>query len=892
MKSTTHNTTQHNTFEREEPDCTCAKMSSSTNEIYIPTEEEKKYQEEEDSCRQDATDSMMAGYCNGGPLVPEAAEHLSTGAPSSRSQRKKRMLALPAANEEQDNRVEQKIPSLSGQAAAPSQTCAAATKATNGLDSSPTAFLVHPRTMQNWYQLRNDVVTTYKPLLRRAESTCMTEKSFRMYKVLRSVPFLQEIVGGEEFTRIQNTIKKKEDSFSAMSVIFAISDLQNVHLELVNVHTNLLQLAMLSQAEGSTQSKTSTSKASSLDQMDLEAARNVENMGLKTGDLGRPKTLETLARLGDRMLTARKDLGVYEKAVESFNAKFQKMVQQIVKSWANPNESTVPSMDKKRRDTSMDKKRRDQDIKQMEAWLSQDGTPTVSATTFASCLPAPRSDEKLEAQPFLAALLRSLGNCLDDVYDNERITWPKIAGTPPKTAALRDRQRRFLEKDERNRIADGSIAVHGRFVYLLRDDAVEIPVEMKPTLRMSQPNPRDLAEEAADQIYAHLARHVGVCFNFAGAGVDGKATGVVLLTSCVKIIQLQLINMGTAKVRLVGFETPLLPLMTRDNYDEWTAGVEEKQKIAGLKNILYPSSSEQENESSGAVDKEIPAGIIALASLFISRREELFGPDKDKWKSEKLDTLIGHGSFSTVYTHKHKTNAVIKLSRYGETSELEREAAVLKELQQEKCDLIVRASKDDTTTTVSVHLGGVEVHIPAIILEPRGFPIWTHPDLIYSETKKATVLRFGKDLQKALEFVHRRKYLHNDISPNNIMFTREKKVFLIDFGLASKVGDKLKGFKGSPLFAHAQVFRKYPSRTWEAKIEHDFAGLSFSMAAIMSGRRRPWLAFQPCNVNEGKKSLFQGWVSERHKEATKWLTDAGFTREWLDWCDEQHVIAS
>jgi len=65
-------------------------------------------------------------------------------------------------------------------------------------------------------------------------------------------------------------------------------------------------------------------------------------------------------------------------------------------------------------------------------------------------------------------------------------------------------------------------------------------------------------------VLSHLAKQVGIAFNFAGVGIDARATGVVLNAAYVKIVQLRLEKMGTDKAKLIQLETKCLPLLSRN----------------------------------------------------------------------------------------------------------------------------------------------------------------------------------------------------------------------------------------------------------------------------------------------------------------------------------------
>jgi len=61
---------------------------------------------------------------------------------------------------------------------------------------------------------------------------------------------------------------------------------------------------------------------------------------------------------------------------------------------------------------------------------------------------------------------------------------------------------------------------------------------------------------------------------------------------------------------------------------------------------------------------------------------------------------------------------------------------------------------------------------------------------LFSGTWHEACLRVGRDIARALAHAHERGVLHRDLKPSNIMLTREGRVLLLDFGLASLVGSQ------------------------------------------------------------------------------------------------------
>jgi len=241
-------------------------------------------------------------------------------------------------------------------------------------------------------------------------------------------------------------------------------------------------------------------------------------------------------------------------------------------------------------------------------------------------------------------------------------------------------------------------------------------------------------------------------------------------------------------------------------------------------------------------DSNVPSGLVALWSLMTTSRKDLVGPIP--LQSGGLGGMIGFGSFAAVYKHKQVAAHVIKLlRRFGSKVALEKEAAVLKALQHDASGSGNGGTCADCVPRVvsfrnfRVELGGVDVALPALVTEPRGVGIELMLARLDNNQRRKRLVSIGENLALSRKCVHEKGYLHNHVSPKNMMYNEYKeKAFLIDFGLASKVNETLSGFRGTPLYAHHSIFTHYPNKTWCPKSGYGFTSLAFSMAILSNGR--------------------------------------------------------
>eukprot|EP00980_Cylindrotheca_fusiformis_P002970 scaffold687_cov77-Cylindrotheca_fusiformis.AAC.1 len=364
--------------------------------------------------------------------------------------------------------------------------------------------------------------------------------------------------------------------------------------------------------------------------------------------------------------------------------------------------------------------------------------------------------------------------------------------------------------------------------------------------------------EAENQIIGHLAKHVGVGFQFRGVGVvDTIATGVAMTPSCMRIIQLELVDV----CRPERFE-----------------GSTKLSDCGKLKSELYPTIEEK---------SDVPGGITALWNIMSCNRRALVGPSKinddDGGEEGRVDAMISFGAYATIHKiaapkgadeeiAKIREDQVMKLSRFGPHSLLEREAGILQELAkraiqegtsqvlQQSIVTCVEFNKEEPMT---VH--NDKMKEPALVLSPRGM---SSRGFMKTECNSGKVLNgWSGQLSSALCHIHRLGFFHNDISPKNIMVKVDADAhhqpFLIDFAFASEKDEYNVGFVGTPRYTHSDIFEKYPNETWQSKPEYDFCALALSLATLAAQGLYLWDSFPPSNYCFEDEDLLESWVVHR-----------------------------
>ena len=511
--------------------------------------------------------------------------------------------------------------------------------------------------------------------------------------------------------------------------------------------------------------------------------------------------------------------------------------------------------------------------------------------------PGIEAEEVACVQPFLKGLLCALGNMAAEAdWDTKHQSSSEFSPTnssPTKSNVLSNRIISSTDK-RRRRIVDKSLSTHNRYIFLFRDDCIEIPVEVKPGKRAKMTS-TDLLKECKNQILGHLAKHVSVGFNFMEIGIDTKATGVVITPCCVEFVQLCLENIGTPAARLAIYDTGPLPLLSLDNFLTWKG--KESSPIAPTrkKKANIETADTAFGYDKAVTAKDVPLGLVALANLMTMERKDLMGHSAQFELEEKEADLhlLAWGSFSLIYkcqAQDQEEPCVKKFPRYAFYKKvLDNEKQVLQDLRN-MSNVVSLQDSDDA----KIKIGTVFEEVPSLTLTPLGLKI----ELYLLNLKKKEngscclskkIKEMGAKLRTALASIHEKGYVHNDISPKNIIVHKDEP-YLIDFGIASKTDKQIKGFRGTPHFTAKTVFMKYPWTEWTPKSDFDFCAFALSMAwlsgQIINGNKT-WNSFQPCKVGgqeykDNEESL-NDWANSRYETAKANFDSLGDDfAEWIN----------
>jgi len=442
------------------------------------------------------------------------------------------------------------------------------------------------------------------------------------------------------------------------------------------------------------------------------------------------------------------------------------------------------------------------------------------------------------------------------------------------------------------RSADLSIAKPGRFQVAMLDHALKLLIEVKSLTRKNQ-SQSSLHHESFEQAVGHLAKNVYSCLNLFGVGTDTVATGMTSTLAYITVYQLKL-NMKTATesdcnvASLELFESKMLPLMTKKCFDKWTAG----QDHPGLRERLYGGPN------TGVDDGGVPLGIRCIWELMYQPRAVVFGPDYSRLLQKDIRgrvpaEYLGTGSFSVVMGIEGEADSILKVATLTSAVHLRNEACVLRALDRENAELdewSLPVLKDETK--LLLELGGIKRELPGLVLQPKGLPLLSYMRAVRDPGPVLEAV--STQIKNALDFIHERKVHHNDVSPKNMVIKEcggHIRIYLVDFGIASVAPAIQKGFIGTPLYTHREIFFKYPRSKWTPLNVYDIFSLGLTLAALLNGGEAAW-DMDPFPISFSTKDIraeLESKVSERSQKAKNLIDASTYEGKsvWSDWILEE-----
>jgi serine/threonine-protein kinase len=188
------------------------------------------------------------------------------------------------------------------------------------------------------------------------------------------------------------------------------------------------------------------------------------------------------------------------------------------------------------------------------------------------------------------------------------------------------------------------------------------------------------------------------------------------------------------------------------------------------------------HDAAGTVGPDITAAVRAVAAEVDPLIGERFG-------AYRLDRVIGRGGMGAVYLGRRADDAfehsvAIKTILAGLES-----PALLERFRRER-EILARLSHPGVARLLDGGTGPRSV--PYVVMEfVDGMPITRH--VAEAELSLRQRLELFLELCDAVQFVHRNLIVHRDIKPGNVLVTADRRVKLLDFGIARLVDE----FEGS-----------------------------------------------------------------------------------------------
>ncbi|BCN32357.1 protein kinase domain-containing protein [Anaeromicropila herbilytica] len=240
------------------------------------------------------------------------------------------------------------------------------------------------------------------------------------------------------------------------------------------------------------------------------------------------------------------------------------------------------------------------------------------------------------------------------------------------------------------------------------------------------------------------------------------------------------------------------------------------------------------------------------------------------WNSWYIDSLIGEGSFGSVYRivreefgeKYYSALKVISIPKnqneikqvYFEGMDNESASHYFSEIVEDIYKEIVLMSKLKGKTNIVSY----EDHQILKRKDEVGYDILIRMELLqglneYATNKKMTnleVIKMGKDICNALILCQKQDIMHRDIKPDNIFVSKDGDFKLGDFGIAKKVEktESAMSIKGSYEYMAPEVYlgKEYDSRV-------DIYSLGIVLYTFLNNRKIPFIPAEAQVIRHGER---------------------------------------
>ena len=235
---------------------------------------------------------------------------------------------------------------------------------------------------------------------------------------------------------------------------------------------------------------------------------------------------------------------------------------------------------------------------------------------------------------------------------------------------------------------------------------------------------------------------------------------------------------------------------------------------------------------------------------------------------------IGKGSFGTVYqgintSNNEKIALKVEKRKKNDPGTLENEALRLVYLQGEGVPC--------------VYCFGNNLYHNLLVEELLGKSLEDLFNLFGKPFSLKTVCVLGIEMIKRIQYIHSKYYIHRDIKPDNFMTGRgqnEKKIYIIDFGLAKKYysaskAQHIKFITGKHLIGTARYCGRNAHRGYEQGRRDDIESIGYVLMYFLLGVL-PWQGLKVKKNEDHFEKIAQKKYSTTFEELT-----AGQPEEFL-----------